>query len=77
MTSDVLTRREGAAGFLSLNRPAALHAADVFGRIAIERRRQVDARGLSSEILCIVSSDHDRTESALDPFHINSSERGD
>ena len=26
MTSDVLTRREGCAGFLSLNRPGALHA---------------------------------------------------
>ena len=26
MTSDVLTRREGCAGFLSLNRPKALHA---------------------------------------------------
>ncbi len=26
MTSDVLTRREGSAGFLSLNRPGALHA---------------------------------------------------
>ncbi len=26
MTSDVLTRREGRAGFLSLNRPGALHA---------------------------------------------------
>jgi enoyl-CoA hydratase len=29
MTSDILTRREGAAGFLSLNRPAALHALTV------------------------------------------------